>query len=70
MSNIVIFAIGTAVFALTVFGTVMASGVVLTRRFYEQNRPYTDRPGFENAGAGRPTQSDSEGLSQGVSAGS
>lgn len=55
MSSTVIFIVGSAVFALTVFGAVMASGIALTRRFYEENESYTDRPGFEHAGAGAST---------------
>jgi hypothetical protein len=52
MSSTLIFIVGAAVFALTVFGAVMASGIALTRRFYEENESYTDRPGFEHAGVG------------------
>ena len=58
MSNTIVFIIGSAVFALTVFGSVMASGIALTRRFYEENESYADRPGFDHAGVGRPTEGD------------
>ena len=54
MSNLAIFLIGVAVFGITVFGAVMSASVTLTRRFYEQNDGYQKRPGFENAGVGRP----------------
>jgi len=54
MSSAVIFGVGAIVFAITVYGVVMSGGILLTRRFYEQNDGYTDRPGFENAGPGRP----------------
>ena len=53
MSTTIIFIVGAAVFALTVFGSVMASGVALTRRFYEENHSYADRPGYEQAGLGK-----------------
>ncbi len=54
MSSLVIFIVGTCVFAMTVFGAVMSASVTLTRRFYEQNDSYRQKPGFENAGIGRP----------------
>ncbi len=54
MSNTVIFLVGSCVFALTVFGAVMAGGVTLTRHFYEENHAYTARPGFDKAGLGAP----------------
>lgn len=58
MSSAIIFAVGAVIFAITVYGAVMSGGIALTRRFYEQNDSYTDRPGFENAGPGRPNDSD------------
>lgn len=53
MSYTVIFIIGAVVFALTVYGSVMGAGVALTRRFYEQNEAYVERPGYEEAGPGK-----------------
>lgn len=60
MSAVVIFIAGSVVFSLTVYGAVMGAGIALTRRFYEENDGYTDRPGFEEAGAGRPAGSSAE----------
>lgn len=56
MNEIVVFIVGSVVFALTVYGSVMAGGVALTRRFYEQNQSYVDRPGYEDAGVGAPDE--------------
>jgi hypothetical protein len=55
MSSLIIFTVGAVIFAITVYGAVMSAGVVLTRRFYEQNDAYADLPGSEKAGIGRPT---------------
>jgi glutamate dehydrogenase/leucine dehydrogenase len=41
MSEIVIFAIGVVVFAITVWGTVVAGGVALSRVEVEQNQRRT-----------------------------
>ena len=42
MSSIVIFAVGIVVFAITVYGTVMAGGLLFTRR---ENFENLDRRG-------------------------
>ncbi len=56
MSSLVIFVVGSVVFALTVYGAVMGAGITLTRRFYRENDHYVERPGFEEAGAGQPEE--------------
>ena len=56
MSTTVIFIVGSAMFALTVYGAVMGAGIALTRSFYSQNDKYMERPGFEDAGAGKPDE--------------
>lgn len=56
MSPLVIFIFGSVVFALTVYGAVMGAGIALTRRFYRENDHYVERPGFDEAGAGRPEE--------------
>jgi len=43
MSETVVFVIGVAVFAITVWGTVMAGGLRLTRVQLEQNPDFADK---------------------------
>ena len=43
MSDLVIFAIGVVIFALTVYGTVVTGGLVLTRREVAENSDVRDR---------------------------
>ena len=58
MSTTVIFAVGAVIFAITVYGAVMTGGIFLTKRVSEQNDAYTDKPGFDKAGPGRPGGTD------------
>ncbi|MEO1062398.1 MAG: hypothetical protein AAFZ07_13360 [Actinomycetota bacterium] len=37
MSELVIFVIGTIIFAITVYGTVTIGGLLLTRRQFDEN---------------------------------
>jgi hypothetical protein len=43
MSSLVVFAVGVVVFALTVYGAVMATGLALDRTFSDQNDRYRRR---------------------------
>ena len=47
MSSIAIFAVGIVVFAITVYGTVMAGGLLFTRR--ENNENLDRRGGVDDA---------------------
>lgn len=38
MSDLVIFAVGAIIFAITVYGTVMTGGLLLTRKENAENR--------------------------------
>jgi hypothetical protein len=49
MSTSVIFIIGTIIFAITVYGTVMAGGIALTRRQDAEDSAPSARVGDETA---------------------
>jgi hypothetical protein len=50
MSSVVVFAVGVVVFALTVYGAVMATGLALDRSFSVQNARYRRRVVADSSG--------------------
>ena len=42
MSDLIVLIVGIIVFAITVYGTVMAGGIVFTRRQLEQNPSHSE----------------------------
>lgn len=54
MSEFLIFVVGTIIFALTVYGAVMAGGLSLTRRELEQNENLRRKVDPEELESGLP----------------
>lgn len=55
MSATLLFAIGSIVFAITVYGTVMAGGMALTRRHVRQHDEFRHRVDDDDLDAPIPT---------------
>ncbi len=55
MSTFVLFAIGSVVFALTVYGAVMAGGLKLTKNSILENDQYRRRVDDDQVDSGLPT---------------
>jgi hypothetical protein len=55
MSETVVFIIGAIIFAITVYGTVMAGGLVLTRQELKENEELRDRVEGDELESGLPT---------------
>lgn len=55
MSTFVLFAIGSVVFALTVYGSVMAGGLKLTKDSIRENDQYRRRVDDDQVTDGLPT---------------
>ncbi|NIR42367.1 MAG: hypothetical protein GWN79_29670 [Actinobacteria bacterium] len=56
MTDFVVFVIGVIVFAVTVWGTVMAGGIALSRIEIEQDPERTRRAGAERLGKRFPVR--------------
>lgn len=55
MSTFVLFAIGSVVFALTVYGSVVAGGLKLTKDSLRENDQYRRRVADDQVDSGLPT---------------
>ncbi len=55
MSETVLFAIGAIVFAITVYGAVVAGGLMLTRNSIMENPQYRRRVDDDQVDSGLPT---------------